>query len=260
MVTLFDIVRQAQGGSALDNLSRQFGLNPDQTRHVVEAFLPAFTLGLQRAAANPFAFSQLLDMMSSGRYAPYFDGGFGAPRSSEGQQVLERLFGSPEVTRQIAAQTSAMTGVGAQVAHQMMASVASIVMGGLFKSATVEGLADFLRGWSDWLRTLRPPEPAPSRSAPAFSPFAAWTDLMTAMLGKPAPEKASPPALPEPWSAFLEGLKGSSAPKPPPPPPSQPDPFATLSKMFETGREVQAQHLANLQSIFDGLRDATTRR
>lgn len=260
MVTLFDIVRQAQGGGAIDNLARQFGLSGDQARRAVEAFLPAFSMGMQRSASNPFAFAQLLEMMSSGRFAPFYDGaGLVGVRGADGQQVLDRLFGSPEVSRQVAAQASVMTGIGTQVLQQMLPAVAGVIMGGLFRGITVEGLADFLRGWSDWLRTLKPPGAASSRDAGPASPVEAWTNLMAAFMGgASAPARPPPPA--DPWSGFMAALAVPGTARPPSPPPSQPDPFATLSRMFETGREVQTQHLANIQAIFEGLGTATAIR
>lgn len=251
MVNLFDIVRQAQSGSALDNLSRQFGLNPDQTQRAVEALLPAFTLGFQRSARDPMMFARVLEMMTSGRFAPFYDARQSQPSlQSSGQQVLDQLFGSPELSRQVAAQASATTGIALQVMQQILPSVAAMVMGGLFRFASVDGLADFLRAWADWLRSLKPPEMQDARPENR-SPFAAWSELMSTFVGGgKEPPKPAPP--PDPWSSFMQGLMGQPAAKPPPPPPSQPKPFEVLSQMVETGREVQKQHLANLQTVFDG--------
>lgn len=259
MVNLFEIMRQAQSGSAIDNMARQFGLSGEQTQRALEALLPAFSLGLQRSAQNPNAFAQLLEMMSSGRYAPFFDGGAaGMSPQAAGQQVLDRLFGTPDISRQIAAQASAATGIGAQVLQQMMPGLAAMLMGGLFRYASVEGVAEVLRGWADWLSRLGPGSSAPHRVTQAAGNLSeAWTDFMAAMFGgagpqtrrrEPAPEAAAP------WAEFMRlasgAMTGSAAPPPPPPPPpSQPNPFAVLSQMFETGREAQAQHLANLQTI-----------
>jgi hypothetical protein len=258
LVNLFDIVRQAQSGSAMDNLSRQFGLDPDQTQRAMEALLPAFSLGLQRSMANPNLFAPLLEMMASGRYAPFFDGtGQGSLMQSSGQQVLDRLFGSNELSRQIASQASSMTGVAAQVLQQMMAPLAAILMGGLFRQTSVRGLSDFLRAWSDWLRMVAPPErPRADAGQMAGTPYGAWMDLMGAMMGgsaaKPKPEPA-PPA--DPWTSFMQafsrGMPNGAAPPPPPPPPSQPNPFQLLSEMFEGGREVQSQYVDALRSTFD---------
>jgi hypothetical protein len=261
VVNLFDIVRQAQSGSAMDNFSRQFGLSLDQTQRAMEALLPAFTLAFQRSVQNPNAFAQLLEMMASGRYAPFFDGGAQANNAqSNGQQILDTMFGSSEVSRQIAAQASAMTGIGAQVLQQMLPALAPVLMGGLFRFTSVEGLSDFLRNWSDWLRMMAPLQAGnrqPSSPA-AGTPYGAWTDLMGAMLGQGAARPASAPAA-DPWTgfmqAFLKGLPpGAAAPPPPKPPASQPNPLEVLSQMFETGRDVQAQYLGSLQAILDGFR------
>jgi hypothetical protein len=186
-----------------------------------------------------------------------------ARAQTSGQEVLDRLFGSPEVSRQIAAQASAATGIGAQVLQQMLPTVAATLMGGLFKFASVEGLSEFLRAWADWLRTLKPADPAPRPAAGTASgtPYGAWTDMMGAMLGTtpaPARQPSPSPSPAAPWADFMQAMvKGlpsaEKAPPPPPPPPQQPNPFEVLSQMFETGREVQEQHLANLQTIFDGM-------
>ena len=262
MVNLFDIVRHAQSGSAMDNLGRQFGLSFDQTQRAMEALLPALSLGFQRSARNPTVFGQLLEMVASGRYAPFFDGtGQAGLAQPNGQQVLEKLFGSNEVTRQIAAQGSAMTGIGTQVLQQMLPGLAAIVMGGLFRHVSVEGLSDVLRNWSDWLRAIAPytssyRQPA---SPSAGAPYEALANLMGAMLGgTPPPPRPAPQAMPaDPWTSFMQAFTknlppGSTPPPPPPAPsPSQPNPFEALSHMFETGREVQAQHLASLQHILD---------
>ena len=258
-MNLFDIVQQAQSGLAMDNLSRQFGLNPDQTQRAMEALLPAFSLGFQRSMANPSLFAPLLEMMASGRYAPFFDGmGQGSLLQSSGQQVLDRLFGSTDLSRQVAGQASAMTGIGAQVLQQMMPSLAAILMGGLFRQTNVRGLSDFLRAWSDWLRTVAPPDRSrTSASATAGTPYGAWMDLMGTMMGGKA-ANPEPPTPADPWTSFMQAFtksmpQAAAAPPPPAPPPSQPNPFQVLSEMFQGGREVQSQYVASLQAIFDGL-------
>lgn len=263
MVHLFDIMKQAQSGAAMDNIGRQFGLSIEQTQRAVEALLPAFTLGFQRSMQNPNAFAQLLEMMSSGRYAPFYDGGSGmGAGAASGQAVLERLFGSPEISRQIAAQASAATGIGAQVLQQMLPNIAAVIMGGLFKQASVEGFAGFLRGWADWLGHIAPANGRPRQLSDAAGNLSnAWRDFVMAMLGGHGPaarREPEPSAAMAQWAdlmrAFTSAMPGAKAPAPPPPPPpSAPNPFEMLSEMFETGREAQAQHLAGLQAIMADL-------
>jgi hypothetical protein len=261
MVHLFDIMRQAQQGAVLDNWSRQFGLSVLDTQRTVEALLPAFSLGLQNAARDPGAFARLLETMMSGRYAPIYDGR-SLPGPGAGGDALLQLFGSPEAAQRIATQVSAMSGVGAQVVQQMMPVMAATLMGGLSKYASLEGLSGLLRQWADWLQAAQArvaPRPAarpgPEEASARF--YAAWSDLVGSFFGGAArpPERRPDPVPTDPWSAMLTSMSalGRPAEPQPPPPPPQPNPFEPLAQMFQTGREVQAQHLAGLQSIMDSV-------
>ena len=254
MVNLFDIMRQAQSGAAMANLSRQFGLSAEQTQRALEAILPVFTLGLQRSSQDPNSFGKLLEMMMSGRFAPFYDPGFGGGMpgaAASGQQVIEQLFGSADANRRIAAEAAGLAGVTSQILQQMMPVVAATLMGGLFRGATVEGMAEFLRGLSDWLRTVG--DPGRSRPTPTASPYQAWSDAVAAMFGQP--KQPSQPTPTDPWSAMMGAMLrlGPQAAPPPSPPPSVPNPFEALSRMFESGRDAQVQHLASMQRIVDDL-------
>lgn len=284
MINLFDIMRQAQGGAALTSLSRQFGLNGPQTQLALDALLPAFSLAFQRNAQHPSAFAGVVDLVTSGRFAPFFDGsgGFAQRSPSTGEDVLEALFGSKEVSRQVAAQAAAATGLGVQVLQDMMPVVAATLIGGLFRYASIDGFADLLRTWSDALKAAAPAAAQapsrPSQASAAFGPWSEWFDLM----GRMRPAAPPPPAPPQPskglvgdpfqaWGQMMSALTSPnpaappSAARPPtarpptarppatPPAAAQQNPFAALSEMFESGRDVQAQQLANLQTILDGV-------
>lgn len=252
MVNLFDIMRQAQNGSGLQNVGRVFGLDGDQSLRAVEALLPAFALAFRHATRNPDAFAQLIEMMGSARYLPFFDRGFGGTVSGPngaapvGAEIVAKLFGPDEASRRVADQASALTGIATGVLHQMMPVLAAVVMGGLVRSLSVEGLSDTLRAWADWLAGLKQPERAAGADLGPF--YAMWQSSVAAMMGV-APARAAPPPPADPWSGMLQAMFGAARPAPPPPPPS---PFEALSKMFDTGREVQAKYLAGLQAAMGG--------
>jgi hypothetical protein len=294
MVTLFDIMRNAQSGQGFDNLSRQFGLTPADTQRAVEALLPAFTLGFQRNVYNPTAFGQFVELLSSGQDAPFFDGAKPAAQAAawaSGNWVLTQILGSKDVTRKVAEQAASMTGIGAQVLQQMLPMVAATLMGGIFRYASLQGMGDLFAQWSDAFHKAhtaqqRGEQPQPRRGASpqaaSANPFEAWAAMMGSMFsgenGRAArerrPEAASRPAPANPielWSAMVESMLGkpneapaAQGPRPSPAPraakaepqpapkPQVDNPLQALSQMFETGREVQAQHLATLQSILDG--------
>jgi hypothetical protein len=298
MVTLFDIMRNAQNGRGFDNLSRQFGLTPADTQRAVEALLPAFTLGFQRNVQNPNAFGQFVDLLSTGQFAPFFDGTKPTPQAAawaSGNEVLTQILGSKEVTRQVAEQAASMTGIGAQVLQQMLPMVAATLMGGIFRYSSLQGMADLFAQWSEAFHRAHDSQqrgqPRSSRrgasNPPATAnPFEAWAAMMGSMFGgqnaQPQPEsRPAPPNPVEAWSAIIESMLGKPkepaqaakpapppAPPPPKPAPSPPktasspgeNPLQVLAQMFETGREVQAQHLATLQTILDSFWGANRAR
>ena len=253
MFNLLDIARGAQGGAGFDSLSRQFGLNGDQTRRVVEGLLPAFSLALRRNAQDPSAFGAFLQLMTSGRYEPAFDASpmvFAMGGGADGQDILGQLFGAEHVSRAVASQVSATTGVGLAAVQQIMPALAGALVGGLYRQAATGGYADFLRQGSDMLRSATP---KPARSSPAWDPWSAWSEMVAAMT--PAKKPEPPPPAPNPlapWTDMMGAMWGAPA-KPEPPPPPPPNPFQAVAEMFESGREVQAQHLARLQAILDGV-------
>lgn len=253
---IFELMSTAQGGAGMDAVARRFGLSQDQAQRTMAALMPAFALGLQRNAADPRGFANLVSMMTPGQTALW--DAFSPQAKTQGEQVLGHLFGPPELTRQIAEQAAHWSGVSAQVVQQMMP---------IFAAALVGSLAKF----SEVMRAQA--APAPSSPAPdnaAAQPFAAWAEMMRGMMGQAAPPQkaaaeAKPGPSPNPWADMVRAMSGEApvAPEPPPPPaPSLPSPEAPAgeagedlqaawSDAIQKGREAQEQYLATLQNIFD---------
>lgn len=155
MTNLFEMMQQAQGGQAMQNMARQYGLSVQQTQAAVEALLPAFSMGLQRQTQDPYAFGGLAQMMTASPFGKMFEAGGGAipnQAQSMGNEVLGQLFGSKEVSNAVAAQAAATTGVGQAILKQMLPVIAAMLMGGLFKSTSNTGLGGILGQFTDMMR------------------------------------------------------------------------------------------------------------
>ncbi len=194
MFNLFDIMRNAQGGAGIDAMARQFGLGPDQAQKAVEALLPAFALALQRSAMNPAALGQLFASLGGGQYARFFENpaqAFSPQARSEGDDLLARIFGSPEVSRQVAQQAAAMAGVGTEVMRQMMPVMATTLMGGMSQKAASQGMGDLFARMAAMFHAAAAPPPQAARAGQ--SPWAAWGEMVGAMMGgAPPPGMGAP--------------------------------------------------------------------
>ena len=144
MNPLFDMIANMQNtdqaNSIKEQMAKQFGLQQDQANKAMEALMPAFTQGLKRnAAASPAGMASFMEALASGNHANYVNNpadAFSAKGMSEGNAILGHLFGNKEVSRAVAAQAEAASGVSQSVLKQMLPALAPLIMGGLFKQMT----------------------------------------------------------------------------------------------------------------------------
>lgn len=142
MLPLFEMLTSMQKQAMPDAMARQFGLDPDQAQKAMEALMPAFSQGLKRNAANPAGFAGFMQALASGRHADYFnepERAFSASGMQEGNAILGHLFGSKDVSRAIAKQAEAATGISQSILKQMLPALAPVILGGLFQQMTGGG-------------------------------------------------------------------------------------------------------------------------
>jgi hypothetical protein len=172
-MNLFEMMQSAQNGQAMQNLAQQYGLSQQQTQGALDALLPAFSMGLQRQTQDPYAFGNLAQMMTATPFGKLYDAdGDGIPDNAQtmGNNVLAQLFGSKEVSNAVVAQAAATSGVGQAILKQMLPVIASMVMGGLFKSAGNSGLGGILGQFAEMMQGKmagQQPAPQPQAQAPA---------------------------------------------------------------------------------------------
>ncbi len=229
-MNLADLFDTAQGGAAMRNLAAFYGLTPQQTQQAVDALLPAFSIGLKRQVAEPELVPGFARMLGADQARAFFEA-FASPEAAarQGQVFLERIFGSREAEQRVASQAAMTSGLGFDTVQRMLPAIASLVVGGIAKAAAEEGVKAYFD------RFLTP-----------FPGFAR------------EPEK--PPPLPNPWNTMAEAMQagwlGGAPPAPPPQPKSDTDELAALgiaamSRMLETGRDIQDRNMAAMQSILD---------
>ncbi|MBC7280201.1 DUF937 domain-containing protein [Hoeflea sp.] len=282
MMPLYDMIMNAQNGEAMRMMAKQFGLNESQMEQATAALMPAFSTGLRRNAANPMDMSNFLSALASGHHAGYFENmqaAFSPQGREEGNGILGHIFGSKEVSRAVAAQAEAATGIGQEIFKQMLPVLATSIMGGLFKQATGQAAGQRQAGAmggsnpiGDLITEMMRqgmggsrPQPAPQAS-PMDNPLG---QILEGMFGggqapKPQPGASNPfgdNPLGQIFQDMLGGAMGGGQTQQAPEPQQQPDrmpsgrernPYDDLfGKMFESGREVQKGYQKTMDSIFD---------
>lgn len=123
---------QGTGGNPqidVGGLAGQFGLSPDQANAAVGALLPAVLGGIKKAEGSG-GLGNIAEIVN----------GMGAPEQdiASGNSILGQIFGSKDVSRQVASHASQQTGISDTILKAMLPVVAGLVaqqvakrMGGL---------------------------------------------------------------------------------------------------------------------------------
>jgi hypothetical protein len=239
MMNLFEMMMQAQGGNAVNNLSQQFGLSPKQTTNALEALIPALSMGMQRQAETPQGLEGLIGLFGAGQHAnAYGADGDGIPDhlQTQGNDILGQLFGSKDMSRAVAAQASAMSGVSDTILKQMLPIVATMMMGGLFKGAQSSGLGGLLQqamqgGLANMMAggAGNPMGQIMGGGQTGANPMG---NLFGSILGSIFGQKAAPQPVPQAPDPMMAGLD-------------------MLKTMMGAGQQVQQSYQNNLQQVFD---------
>jgi hypothetical protein len=147
MFNLSEILQNAQGGKAVENLAQQYGISPDQVQSAMQALIPALSTGLQNKAADPGALGPIISAVTDSSHHASFSNTDAAPDAAaveKGQNILGDLFGSNNITNQIAQEASKVTGVQPDVIAQLFPAIASLAMGGMAQAFHNQGLGGML--------------------------------------------------------------------------------------------------------------------
>lgn len=142
MSNLYEILQDAQGGRALDNLAKQFNISTEEADAAVRELLPALSTGFLNKASEPAALGPIIGALGEGQHLAAFADPAAAQSpatAQKGDEVLAHLFGSSQANEQIILRASAATGLEPNLFAQMLPVIASMILGGVTKSLQGQG-------------------------------------------------------------------------------------------------------------------------
>lgn len=142
-MNLLGMLLDKQGSSALQQLSKGFGLNEGDARNVLTEMVPALSRGMQNNLSKQGGLDSLLGALGKGNHQHYID----QPESlaseqatQEGNAILGHLLGGKDVSRRVAQHAAGKTGVDEGLLKKMLPVIATMVMGSVSKQAGAENL------------------------------------------------------------------------------------------------------------------------
>jgi hypothetical protein len=133
-MNMLDSVLGNESGSVVRQLGQQFGLSDTQASSALDALLPALAAGFQRNASTSSGLEALLGALAGGGHRQYLDDLSTLGRAEtvdDGNGILGHIFGSKDVSREVARRASTQSGVGPDVLKRMLPVVAALVMGAM---------------------------------------------------------------------------------------------------------------------------------
>jgi hypothetical protein len=142
MFNLYEILRNAQGGQAIDNLAAQFNITAGEADAAVKAIVPALSEGFLKQAFQPLGFGSFAGALGEGQHLAAFTDFAAAQEpatAQKGGDILSQVLGSHGAREAIALRASSATGISADTLTQMLPVIASMIFGGLTKSLQNHG-------------------------------------------------------------------------------------------------------------------------
>ena len=142
-MNILETILQAQGGNIVKQLSGNLGISENDAQGAIGKLVPALSRGVQRNAATSDGLGALMRALQKGNHSQYVDSPEQLSRPEaidEGNAILGHIFGSKDVSRNVATRVSEETGLDAGILKKMLPMLAGVVMGSLGKQSSGGGL------------------------------------------------------------------------------------------------------------------------
>ena len=134
---LLESILGAGDGKAVAQIAKKVGIPESVAKKGVEALAPALQRGIQRNTKKEGGADALLGALKKGNHARYIDD----PRTldkddtiADGNKILGHIFGSKDVSRNVAGNAAGSTGIGADVLKKMLPMLGAVAMGAMAKN------------------------------------------------------------------------------------------------------------------------------
>ena len=133
-----DLLLKAGAGDSVGQLADSVGLDKSQSSDLIGALAPALMRGLQKQTESENDLAGLQNALGSGSHQRYLDQPELMQSEStreDGNKILGHIFGSKDVSRNVAAQAAQQTGIDSSIIKKALPLLAGIAMGALSKNA-----------------------------------------------------------------------------------------------------------------------------
>ena len=136
---LLDVLRQAQGGAAIGNVARNFGLQPGEVEAALTALIPEVSRAIERNTLSRGGLADVISALGDPRYARALDDPtiLKTPQMQQvGIGLLETLLGNKDKSRAVAAHAAQSAGLSEGIIKMLLPYLIPMIIGGLGKASS----------------------------------------------------------------------------------------------------------------------------
>ena len=136
---LLDLLNSSGGKSSVSELAGAVGLGSADTNKLIGALAPALLGGLQKNTASDDGLAGLRSALQTGGHDRYLDNPKllrDAATRADGNKILGHIFGSKDVSRNVAGHAAKETGIDAGIIKKALPLLASLAMGAMSKKSS----------------------------------------------------------------------------------------------------------------------------
>ena len=136
---LMDLLKATGGGDSVSQLASAVGLGSSDTSSLVKSLAPALMRGLQKNTESDDGLAGLRKALETGGHDRYIDDPSliaSAETRTDGNNILGHIFGSKDVSRNVAAAAAKDTGLDAGLIKKALPLLASLAMGAMSKKTS----------------------------------------------------------------------------------------------------------------------------
>lgn len=136
---LMDLLTATGGGNSIGQLAKTVGLGSSDTSKLVAALAPALMRGIQKNSADDSGLAGLRSALQTGGHDRYIDNPellAAEETRADGNNILGHIFGSKDVSRNVAAVAAKDTGISASLIKKALPLLATLAMGVMSKKSS----------------------------------------------------------------------------------------------------------------------------
>lgn len=138
-MNLMDLLKSSGGNDSVGKLADAVGLGSGDTAKLVDALAPALMGGLKKNTGDDNGLAGLRRALETGGHDRYLDNPAlmeSDDTRSDGNRILGHIFGSKDVSRNVAAAAAGETGIDAGTIKKALPLLATLAMGVLNKKSS----------------------------------------------------------------------------------------------------------------------------